>query len=428
MKVRLDYDRAGVEVEVADENVAGVVETPCDPATASAAEMVRAALRAPIGMPRLGSIARGRRCACVVIPDVTRPMPSREVLDGVLGEIEDGGVRREEILILIATGLHRPNEGAELVEMVGAEIAGSYRIENHFARDGAAHVRLGATSTGVPICVDRRYVEADLKVLLGLTEPHFMAGFSGGRKLVCPGISSEETINAFHGPRFIEHARSCNCVLAKNPTHLASTEVARIAGVDFTLNVVLNSSREVVGAFAGELEDAFAAAAERARRAGTVELDAAADIVVTSGGGYPLDTTWYQSIKGLVGAIPAVREGGTIILAAGLREGIGSDDFTRLCEGTTDLGVFMRRIQEPGVFLHEQWQLEMFARVARHARIRLYSEGVSRAAQAQLFVEPVDSVEEGLALALAEYGGDTKVLLMPHGPYVLALPRGYGME
>ena len=422
MKICLDYHRGGLEVEVPGRNVAGVIETPPEPVAPAPDEIIRRALSAPIGSPPLREIARDRRSACIVIPDVTRPMPVRVVLPRVLCAVEEAGLPGDAVTILIATGLHRPNEGAELEEMIGAEVMRDYRIENHVARDKAGHVYLGVTSSGVPVNVDRRYLAADLKVLLGLVEPHFMAGFSGGRKLVCPGVCSEETINAFHGPELIEHPLSANCVLDGNPTHLTSTEVAQRAGVDFTLNVVLNSQRRLVAAFAGDLTRAFHAAAERARASTTVFIKAPADIVVVTGGGYPLDATWYQSIKGLVAAIPAVRKGGTVIQAAALAEGIGSADFTRLMEETSDLGVFMQRIREPGFFRNEQWELEEFVRVARHAQILLYSDGLPREVQERLFVTPVCSVEAGITQALARHGKDAGILFMPHGPYVLALP------
>ena len=194
------------------------------------------------------------------------------------------------------------------------------------------------------------------------------------------------------------------------------------------MNVVLSADGEMAAASAGELEEAFKAAAARSRRIAAVAVEAPADIVVTTGGGYPLDATWYQAIKGLVAAIPAVRDGGTMILASGLREGIGSEDFTRLCMETTDIESFMRRIREPGVFLNEQWELEVFAHAARRARVMLYSDGMAREEQERLLVEPVASVEEGIARALADEGDDARILVMPHGPYVAALSHGYVKE
>lgn len=422
MRIRLDYDRGVRLAEVPDRRLAGVVELPAAHAASAADDVVREALSAPVGSQPLEELARGRRSACVVVPDVTRPMPGRMALPPILSAIEAGGVPRDRVLILIATGLHRPSAPPEIEGMVGAETAQAYRIENHIAHDEAGHVDLGITTTSVPILVDRRYLEADLKVVLGLVEPHFMAGYSGGRKLVCPGLCAEGTIRAFHAPDLIEHPKSANCILEGNPTHLTSTEVARRAGVDFTLNVVLDSRRRVVEAVAGELEQAFLAATERAGPLVTAPVPSRAEIVVVTGGGYPLDATWYQAIKGLVAGRLALRDGGTLILAAGLREGIGSEAFQTLIRETRDLEGFLRRIREPGFYREEQWELEEQALAARRAHVMLYSDGLPRDVQRTLFVEPVGSVEEGIERALERYGADARILAMPRGPYVLPVP------
>lgn len=419
MRVKLDYHRDGLVVDIPDANLAGVIEAADPKEVAPARDMLLQAIRSPVGVPSLRELARGRRSACVLIPDVTRPMPNAVVLPEILDAIEQGGVPRDRVLILIATGLHRPNVGRELEEMVGAEVVRNWRIENHDARDEAAHVDLGVTSTGVPVAVDRRYVEADLKVLLGLVEPHFMAGFSGGRKLVCPGIAAERTIFAFHGAPLIAHPRSTNLELDGNPVHRTSTEVARQVGVDFTLNVVLDSRRRIAGAVAGEIEAAFHAATRLAADLTTCRIAAPADIVVAGAGGHPLDTTWYQAIKGVVAATRGVRKGGTIILAAGLREAVGSPDFRRLIAETSGLESFLTQIEAPGWFRAEQWELQEHAIAARHCSIMLYSDGMPISEQRKLFVEAVPSVEEGLRAALARHGPAARVLVMPHGPYVL---------
>jgi len=347
-------------------------------------------------------------------------MPNMLVLPPVLDAIEKVGIPRSEILILIATGLHRATTRAELAEMVGDEIlSAGYRIEDHVARDANSHADLGVTSTGLPALIDRRYVEADLKVSIGLVEPHFMAGYSGGRKLICPGIAAEKTIQRFHGPELIEHPRSVNGLLEGNPTHQTSVEVAHLAGVDFTLNVVLNSSRELYAAFAGGLDEAFDAAAAAAARVTSSTIKARADIVIVSGGGYPLDATWYQTIKGVVAAVPAVREGGAIITVGSLGEGVGSPDFESLMGEFRDLGAFMQRIRQPDFFRVDQWQLELFAMASRHAEILLYSDGLPMANQQALFVTPVASVETGIAQALSKHGQDATITVMPHGPYVV---------
>ena len=421
MKIQLDYHRQGLWVEVPDRNLAGVIEkTAAEGEIPDAVAMLADAVRQPTGAPPLEDLARGHANACVVIPDITRPLPNRLALPPVLEAIERGGIPRASITILIATGLHRPNNDAEIEEMVGPEIARGWRIENHDARDGAAHMDLGETSNGVPILVDRRYIDADLKVIVGLVEPHFMAGYSGGRKMVCPGICGERTIQLFHHPERIEHPRSTNLVLEGNPTHLTSTEVARRVGVDFALNVVLDGRRNLIGAYGGDLEQSLLNAAEQAREEVQVPIDAPAEIVLTTGGGYPLDATWYQSIKGLVAPLPGVIKGGTIVRATGLREGIGSPAFQRvLKEAESDLDAFIDRIRQPGVYFEEQWQLEEFVLATRHARVQIYSDGLPKEVQQRFSVEPGDSVEAALNQALDRYGSDARILVMPHGPYLL---------
>lgn len=424
MQVRLDYGRQGLAVEVPDRNLLMVVEAPPVAAAKEPAEIVRDALVRPKSGAPLAELARGKQSACVVIPDVTRPMPNHVILPELLQALEQGGIPREAISILVATGLHRPNVGEELVEMVGYDIVQRYRIHNHDAKDEASHFDLGTNSLGVPMLVDRRYVDSDLKILTGLVEPHFMAGFSGGRKLVCPGLCAERTINEFHSPRFIEHERSRNLVLEENPVHKAATETAMAEGVDFTLNVVLSSHRTLIAAFGGGLEPAFAAATQRAKDTAACRVSREADLVIVSGGGHPLDATWYQTIKGIVAAMPAVREGGHILCASGMSEGLGSSDFSRMLASCSDLETFMAEIRKPGVHMHEQWQLEEFALAARRASIWLFSEGIPQSAQEKLFVTPVGSIEDGISRVLSAAGDEASITVMPHGPYVLPVIAG----
>jgi nickel-dependent lactate racemase len=424
MRVRLDYDRRGLEVYLPDRNVAQVLSLAPTQAAADPSAAVRAALLAPHGCPPLRDLARGRRTACVAVSDVTRPAPNAVMLPPLLAEIETGGIRWSDILILVATGLHRPNEGEELRSMVGDAVWNLYRIENHNARDRAAHRDLGRTAQGLPALVDARFVEADLRVVTGLTEPHFMAGYSGGRKAVCPGLCAAETICAFHSPRFIEHERSAAGVLDGNPTHEAALEMARLARVDFCVNAVMNERRELVAVSAGGLEPAFEAAVRHARAVCEATVREPADIVVTSSAGHPLDTTWYQAIKAVVVCLPAVKPGGTIIVAAGIREGLGSAEFSRLCRETPDLEAFMQGLRAPGRLTLDQWELEELALARRRANVMLYTDGLDRDTQGLLHVEPVDSVEDGVARCLGRYGPDASLIAIPKGPYVLPVRPG----
>ncbi len=424
MRVRLEYGRAGLEVELPDERVVRSLayqdarQLP-DPAVA-----LRKVLDAPSGTASLRKLAAGRRTACLVVCDITRPVPNEMILRPVLADLEAAGIAREDILILIATGLHRPNEGDELVEILGAELAGRYRVENHHGQVLDEHTYLGDSPRGVPIWIDSRYVAADLKLTIGLIEPHFMAGFSGGRKLICPGIAALETVKAWHSPRFLEDPRADCGILDGNPVHEENTWIGRRAGCDFIVNVVLDDHRRPLKFVAGDMEAAFLEGVEFVRGVVTDSVSHPVDIVVTSGAGYPLDTTFYQSIKGMTGALPIVKPGGTIIIAASLSEGIGSPQFQRLFAEHADLESFVSCIEGDDYFVMDQWQLEELAKVRRKASVTVVSDGLPAEVLNNLFVQSAPSVEAAVRTALQEHGPAAEIAVIPKGPYVLAQVAG----
>jgi len=419
MRVHLKYGRGELEVELPDRHVVKCLGYQPAETIPDSVAAVRQALAAPIGTPPLAELARGRRNACVAVSDVTRPVPNREILPPLLDELEAAGIPPQEILLLVATGLHRPNVGEELAGMLGPEIVGRYRVENHFGRELSQHTFLGRTPRGVPAWIDSRYVHADLKITTGLIEPHFMAGFSGGRKLICPGLAALETIRVWHGPDFLEHPNARSGCLAGNPVHEENTQVARMAGCDFIVNVVLDSQRRILSVVAGDMEAAFCRGAALAECVVTDTVPQPVDIVITTGAGYPLDATFYQSVKGMAAALPIVKPGGTVILAAEISEGIGSPDFQRLYHENPTLEAFMERILSKEYFVMDQWQLEEFVKVRRTARVKVVSDGLSPEVLRHLFVEPAISVEAAVAESLAEYGPDATIAVISEGPYVI---------
>ncbi|MGA2621263.1 MAG: nickel-dependent lactate racemase [Thermoguttaceae bacterium] len=420
MRIRLEYGRTGLEVELPDRHVVKCLGyQPAEP-LADPHGAVEQSLAEPLGTPSLAELARDRRNACIAICDVTRPVPNRLLLTPLLATLESAGIPPDEILILVATGLHRPSTREERLEMVGPEIAENYRIENHAGRDLAAHSFLGKTPRGVPAWIDSRYVTADLKITVGLIEPHFMAGFSGGRKLICPGLAALETIKVWHGPEFLEHPNARAGCLAGNPVHEENTRIGRMAGCDFILNVVVDDRGQVLSVVAGDMEAAFLRGAQFARRVTTDTVPEPVDIVVTSGAGYPLDATYYQSVKGMVAALPILSPGGTIILAAGMSEGIGSPDFQSLFDENRSLDEFMQRILGKDYFVVDQWQLEEFVRAYRKGRVRVVTDGLPPDVLRRLFVEPAVSVEAAVRESLAQYGSQATIAVIPKGPYVLA--------
>ncbi|MCW3052550.1 MAG: Transcriptional regulator, partial [Chthonomonadales bacterium] len=401
MRVRLDYGRTGLMAELPDSNLLGVLGISPAPPLTTPTEAVQAALEAPIGTLPLAQLAQGRRDAVIVICDITRPVPNKTLLPPILRTLEASGIPSERITLLIATGTHRPNEGEELHQLIGEEIAARYRVVNHDSHDRAAQQYLGISPNGVPVRLDKTYCEADLKITVGLIEPHFMAGYSGGRKLIMPGVADFETVQRWHCPRFLESPLATNGIVDGNPVHVESLAIARMMPPDLILDVTLDESNRITGVFAGELEQAWLTGVEFAAQHVRASAPQLADIVVTSCAGYPLDATFYQAVKGMVGALPVVKEGGTIILAAECAEGIGSPLFTRTLLEAGDLERFVAHISQPDVFLPEEWQVEELAKVARKAEIYCITGGISREQLTDCFVHPAESVEAALQAAFA---------------------------
>jgi nickel-dependent lactate racemase len=419
MKLTLDYGRTGLEVTLPDDRVVGPLSirpaTPLPDPQAS----IAAALSHPIGSKPLAEIARGRKNACILVCDVTRPVPNKLLLPPILKTLHEQGMKREDVTILVATGLHRPNEGDELVELVGPEIARDYRCENHHGKVREEHTFLGTTPNNVPVWIDSRYLRADLKITTGLIEPHLMAGYSGGRKVICPGIAGLDTVKVWHGPRFLEHPRADCGFVAGNPVHEENTRIALMAGCDFIANVCLDGQRRITWVGAGDMIKAWEEGVRFVEQVVKAPVPAPVDVVVTSCAGYPLDTTWYQAVKGLTGALPIVKEGGTIVLVASLTEGLGSPEFQRVMADNPDLSAFKKRILGEDYFVMDQWQLEEFCKVVARCKVKVVTQGLPAEVLRSCHVEPAASVEQAVADSLAEYGPAARVAVIPKGPYVL---------
>ncbi|MBI1325285.1 nickel-dependent lactate racemase [bacterium] len=424
MQVKLAYDRQGLDVRIDHDRVIGPLEIQATTPIADPVAEIAAKLAAPTGTAPLSELARGKTSCCIVICDITRPVPNRIIAEAMLPILESAGVPREEIFFLVATGMHRPSTDAEKREMLGDEIVAKYRVEDHYGTRLEEHAYLGTTDRGIPAWIDKRYVQADLKITLGLIEPHLMAGYSGGRKLICPGLAALETVKIWHGPTLLEHPKADCGFLEGNPVHEENTKIALLAGCDFIVNVSIDSARRITSVHAGDMIEAFHEGVRFVEKIVKVPVREPVDIVVTSSAGYPLDTTFYQAVKGLTGALPIVKQGGTIIIAAGLKEGIGSPEFCSLFDENADLDQFMHRILGKDYFVMDQWQLEELAKVRRKARVKIVSGGLPAEVLAKLFVEPAPSVETALGESIAEYGPEATVAVIPKGPYVLPVLTG----
>jgi len=418
MKVHLEYGKQGLDVDLPDRNLVGVLSMGGAAELEDPAGEVQRALDHPMGTPALAGLARGASSACIVICDITRPVPNTLLLPPLLAALEGAGVPRGAITLLVATGLHRPSSPDELRAMVGQEILDAYRVVNHRARETEEQRLLGRTGRGTPVYIDRVYCDADLKITTGFIEPHLMAGFSGGRKLIAPGCAGEETIKVLHSPQFIEHPSCREGVIDGNPLHEELLEIAGLAGHDFMLNVSLDADRRITGVFAGDPVAAHAAGVVHVRRAVGASLRAPADIVVTSGAGYPLDLTLYQAVKGMTAAMPVVKKGGMLVIAAQCAEGLGSPEFTEMATRYPSAEAFMATVMAGPVRI-DQWQLEECAKVVRNHDVVVVADGIPEEQRRRLFLRSARTVEDAVREGLNRYGDGATIAAIPKGPYTL---------
>jgi nickel-dependent lactate racemase len=326
--------------------------------------------------------------------------------------------------VLVATGLHRPNLGAELAEVVGDPwVLRTVPVANHDARDDAGHVDLGPTPDGTPVKLDRRFVEAEVKIVSGLVEPHFMAGYSGGRKVIAPGLAHRDTITTFHSARFMADPRAENCVLPGNPLHREQLAIVARLGRVLAVNTAIDEERRLSFVAYGEVLASHARAVAFVERYARVPVPRRFRTVVTSSAGYPLDKTYYQTVKGMVAPLAILEPGGTLIVASECSEGMGSADYVRAQERLVSIGPerFLEDISGKRFADVDEWQTQMQLKAMRTARIRLYAPTLSGADRARTGVEVIDSIEEAVASSVVE-SRDRAVAVIPEGPYVVPVP------
>ena len=417
MNVRLLYGRGELEVRLPEGCEPTVIEKPAMPVIEDPA----AAVAASLDGSGLAEAAAGARSACLLICDITRPVPNRLFLRPLVERLEGAGVPRDAITVLVATGLHRPNLGDELAEVVGDPwVLEHVRVVNHFARNDADHVDLGRTRQGTPIRLDRRFVEADVRIATGLVEPHFMAGYSGGRKVISPGIAHAETITTFHNHRFMSDPCAENCVLDGNPLHREQLEILERIGGALALNTVIDDRRRLAFVNFGECRESHLDAVAFVRRYAEVTLPRRFATVVTSAAGYPLDKTYYQTVKGMVGALGALEDGGDLIVASECSEGLGSAEYRdaqrRLVAAGPD--AFLAGITGKPHADIDEWQTQMQTRSLARGRISLFAGGLASSDRALTGVESVASVERAVAESMERHH-DPRIAVIPEGPYVI---------
>ena len=419
MQIDLAFGKTGIAVDLPEAFRYRVLEARSAKPLAGWQDTLESALDNPIGAPPLAELARGKRSAAISVCDLTRPAPNRKTLPPVLRRLEQAGIPRADISILVATGLHRPATEAEIREICGEGIAAAYRISNHDARDLSSHAHLGSTASGTPVYIDRRFIAADLHITLGFIEPHLMLGFSGARKLIAPGLAARETIQVLHSPRFMRDARAVEGSIAENPLHRELLGIGRMARHDFVLDVALTRDREIAGIFAGHPEEAHRQGVRFVSGVMLETLERPVDAAITTSAGYPLDLTYYQCIKGVTAASHIVKPGGRILIFAACEEGAGAPEFRRmLCEGRSDVE-FLKHIEQAPVTI-DQWQLKKLALVTTRQQVLWHVPGLPAEYHGKLWGRSYATPQSAIEALTATLVPGATIAVIPEGPYVLA--------
>ena len=396
----LPYGKETLKAEIEESHLAGVLlsELHSYKAPKSGSELVQEALEHPIGTPRLCDMAVGKKKIVVISSDHTRPVPSHIIMPLLLAEIRKGNPAAE-ITILISTGLHRLTTKDELEAKFGSEITNKEHIVVHDCDDKDNLVYLGKLPSGGDLIINRLAAEADLLVAEGFIEPHFFAGFSGGRKSVLPGVASRATVMYNHNSAFIADPHSRTGVIEGNPIHNDMLYAARAARLDFIINVVIDAKHDPVFAVAGDCD--LAHRAGREFLASKCQVDVVpADIVISTNGGYPLDQNIYQSVKGMTAAEATVKEGGVIIMLSKASDGHGGKSFHETFRDEKDLNRMMQTFLDrgPDETIIDQWQSQIFARLLLKATVIFISSCDDQLVE-DMHMIPAHSVEEAMEKA-----------------------------
>lgn len=426
MRVELNYGRHKLPVDLPDELRVTVLRKPAMPVLPDPRGAVLTALARPAGIAPLAELACKAHTAAIAICDITRPVPNGLFLRPLIETLMQSGMPAENIVVLVATGLHRPNLGAELEKLVGDPwVLRTVPVENHYARNDEDHVLVGITRTrGTVVRIDKRFTAADLKIVTGLVEPHFMAGYSGGRKVIAPGLAHAETITTFHSARFMADPNASNCNFEGNPLHEEQLEIVRMLGGALALNTVIDEERRLSFVNFGEIRSSHLEAVEFVRAYSEVPVPRRFQTVVTSAAGYPLDTTYYQTVKGMVGPIDILAPGGRLIIASECSEGLGSEEFVEAQRRLIQLGPdkFLQSILVKSHAAIDEWQTQMQLKPMALGRIQLFSTGLDETEQALTGVGRIESVTAAVLDSVAA-SGDSALAVIPEGPYLVPFYR-----
>jgi len=417
--IRFPYGKSYIEVELSDSGVYTVYSRLVKgvPYT-EAVKLIDDSLDRPIASKMIEDIVDSNSKITILITDRTRATPNRILLERILLRFKKVGIPRDNIRIIVATGLHKPHTYNEIIELVGKDIASEYSIESHDSDDIKKLVYLGKTSYGTEIYVNRVAVESDVVIGIGLLEPHFFAGYSGGRKLIVPGISGTPTVYQNHGYRMLSSPKADYGFLEGNPVHEDMVEGSKLVkSYRYILHVILDRDKNIVEVFAGDVYEAHRAGVEALNRYVKVDVPYEGDVVIASNGGYPLDRDLYQAVKGMVTASRVAKWGGVIIMLSECIDGVGHEHFRELASIDRDPLKILRYIElnEP---LRDQWQVQKLAQVLLKNRVIVVTRNVKHSILEEMNLTPASDIREAIEIACRETSCD-RIIAVPEGPYVI---------
>ena len=422
-EIEFPYGGSSIKARIPTKNIICILSSRYVKGLENEREAITNSLRSPIGCPPLRDCVSKNDKVVVLVTDNTRPCPDDKLLPPILAELEEK-VPRENITIIIALGLHPPLNKDELIKLLGRDIVENYNVVNH---DVNQTVYIGTTSRGTPVDINTKVIAADFRISTGYIEPHFFAGFSGGRKSIAPGVFSVRSAYKNHSYKMIEHPRTRAGILKGNQLHEDLVEQAKMAKLDFIVNVLLNWSiryreRQITHVVAGDFIKAHERGCELERAIAEVKVDHKADITITTNTGAPLDLDLYQTCKGIDTAAEITRDGGIIIVAASCFAGVGPEAFREVhasCSCPIEVLQKVRREEPLGV----QWENQVLARTQLRNDIYLLSE-LEDSVVKDMMITPIRTIEEGLEKAFKVLGSDVEIAVIPEGPLVIPLLQG----
>ncbi|MEM2210142.1 MAG: nickel-dependent lactate racemase [Nitrososphaerota archaeon] len=416
MLLKLPFGKDFLKIEISEEKLEIVHSKYLEPLK-DLKNAIKKSIRKPINSKPLSSLSKNKKI-CIIVPDKTRACPTKEILPLILEEIEK--CKPIDLKILIGNGLHKPMTNQEIIEMLGKEVIEEYEIINHLANDEKELINLGKrTSYGTPAIVNKIVKKSDYVIGVGLVEPHFFAGYSGGRKIILPGVAGKEAIFNNHSYRMIDNPNANYGILNGNPIHLDMIEFMKFVNLSFIINVIINNEGKICKVFSGDPIEAHEKAVEFLNKYVNIKLHEYADIAIVSNGGYPLDRNLYQAVKGIATASRVLKNGGVIIMVAECKDGLGGhEEFVKLmCKD--DPNDVLKEIKENEP-INDQWQAQILAKILKKNRVIIVTKGVDHKIIKEMMMEHASTIDEALDLAKNLIKIEKpRIVAIPEGPYVI---------